>query len=80
MTINAQEFSPEVEVQITFRTKVFNSNKNKPIQLTEERIKQRIQTVLYPLTAIDKKYDLVWYINVKPMEEPTMEVTLDDLQ
>lgn len=76
MTINAQEFSPEVEVQITFRTKVFNSNKNKPIQLTEERIKQRIQTVLYPLTAIDKKYDLVWYINIA--EEPTMEVTLDD--
>ena len=80
MTINPQELSPELEIQINFRTKVFNSNKNKAIELTDDRVKQRIQTVLYPLTAIDKQWDLVWYVTPQHDIEPLMEVTFDDLQ
>ena len=52
--IEPQTFSPEVEVTLKFKVKVFNSNKSKSIALTEQRIKQRIQTVLYPLGVIDK--------------------------
>lgn len=55
--IEPQTFSPEVEVTLKFKVKVFNSNKSKSIALTEQRIKQRIQTVLYPLGVIDKNYE-----------------------
>lgn len=80
MIIEPQASSPEINIQLTFRAKVYNSNKSKAIELTEDRVKQRIQTVLYPLTAIDKQWDLVWYVTPQHDVEPLMEVTLDDLQ
>lgn len=60
MIIEAQEYSPDIEVTIKFKTRVFNSNKLKPVELTEQRVRQRIQTVLYPLSSIDKNFEIFW--------------------
>lgn len=56
--IEPQTYSPELEITIKFKTRVFNNNKSKPVELTEQRVRQRIQTVLYPLSSIDKNFEI----------------------
>lgn len=58
MTIEPQTFSDQIEITIKFKTRVFNNNKSKPVELTEQRIRQRVQTVLYPLNSIDKNFEI----------------------
>lgn len=58
MTIEPQTYSDQIEITIKFKTRVFNNNKSKPVELTEQRIRQRVQTVLYPLNTIDKNFEI----------------------
>lgn len=59
-----QQKSNDITVQLTFKIQVENKNKTKAIELTEQRVRQRIKTVLYPLNAIDKNFKLKIFLKI----------------
>lgn len=78
MELEAQSWSNPIDVQLKFTVRIFNQNKNKAITIDEQRVKQRIQTVLYPLTVIDNKYELLWKFNENQAE--IQEIFIENIE